>query len=114
GLDNNDVWAAADLVTLTDAATVAVDFSAGFNFSLTLGGNRTLGNPSNVKNGQSGAIVINQDGTGSRTLAYGNNWEFVGGAAPTLTTTANAKDILFYWAQSSTSIIGTGLAKAVV
>src|SRR5262249_555415 len=82
GLEHNDVSAAADFVTLTDAATVAVDFSAGFNFSLTLGGNRTLGNPSNVKNGQSGAIVINQDGTGSRTLAYGNNWEFVGGAAP--------------------------------
>ncbi len=53
---------------LTDASTIAVDMSVGNNFSVTLGGNRTLGNPTNLTAGQSGVIFITQDGTGSRTL----------------------------------------------
>jgi hypothetical protein len=56
--------------------------STGINFSVTLGGNRTLGNPSNTTNGKTGVIYITQDGTGSRTLAYSSNWKFAGGTAP--------------------------------
>ena len=108
----DDTWSAADYVALTDAATVAVDMSAGFNFSLTIGGNRTLGAPSNTKNGQTGAIVITQDGTGSRTLAYHANWKFAGGTDPTLSTAAGAVDVLFYQVISSTSIIAN-LVKAI-
>lgn len=89
---------------LTDAATIAVDMSVGNNFSVTLGGNRTLGNPTNLTAGQSGIIFISQDGTGSRTLAYSSYWKFSGGTAPTLTTTANAVDALVYTVRSSTSI----------
>jgi hypothetical protein len=107
------VWSAAAIVALSDGATIAVDMSAGFNFSVTLGGNRTLGNPTNPKVGQSGAIVVTQDGAGSRTLAYDTNWEFSGGSAPVLSTAIGAKDILFYWVQSSTSIIVTGMLKGV-
>jgi hypothetical protein len=112
-LSTDKVWLAAAIVSLSDGTTIAVDMSAGFNFSLTLGGNRTLGNPSNTKVGQSGAIVVTQDGTGSRTLSYAANWEFAGGSAPVLSTAANAKDVLFYWVQSSTSIIVTGILKGV-
>ncbi len=111
-LSTDQVWAAADYVALTDAATVAVDMSLGFNFSVTLGGNRTLGAPSSTKNGQTGAIVITQDGTGSRTLAYHANWKFAGGTDPTLSTAAGSIDVLFYQVVSSTSIIGN-LVKAV-
>ena len=111
-LSTDQVWAAADYVALTDAATVAVDMSTGFNFSLTIGGNRTLGAPSNTKNGQSGAIVITQDGTGSRTLGYHANWKFAGGTDPTLSTAAGAVDVLFYQVISSTSIVGN-LVKAI-
>lgn len=111
-LDTDGVWASADYVALTDAATVAVDMSAGFNFSLTIGGNRTLGAPSNTKNGQTGAIVITQDGTGSRTLGYHANWKFAGGSDPTLSTPAGSVDILFYQVISSTSIYGS-LVKGV-
>lgn len=107
------VWDAADLVALTDAATVAVDLATGINFSVTLGGNRTLGNPSNTKVGQTGIIQIMQDGTGSRTLAYSSNWEFVAGTAPTLSTAASTKDILVYKVLSSTSIYAE-LRKGVV
>lgn len=89
---------------LTDGVTITPDFSAANNYSVTLGGNRTLANPTNLTAGQSGVIVITQDGTGSRTLAYGSNWKFPGGTAPTLTTTASAVDVLAYFVESSTRI----------
>lgn len=92
------------VVALTDGATITADFAAANNFSVTLGGNRTLGNPTNVVAGQSGVIKITQDATGSRTLAYGSSWDFAGGTAPTLTTTANAVDILVYYVDTSTNI----------
>ena len=91
-------------VALTDGATITADFSAANNFSITLGGNRTLANPSNLAAGQAGTIVVTQDATGSRTLAYGSNWKFPGGTAPTLTTTANAVDAIAYYVESSTRI----------
>jgi hypothetical protein len=92
------------IVTLTDAATVTPDMADGNNFSLTLGGNRTLANPSNLTAGQSGSIFLVQDGTGSRTLAYGSYYDFAGGTAPTLTTTASAVDRIDYVVRSTTSI----------
>lgn len=92
------------VVALTDAATITPDASAGNNFSVTLGGNRTLANPTNLAAGQHGTIVITQDGTGSRTLAYGSYWKFQSGTAPTLTTTAGAVDVLAYYVESSTRI----------
>ena len=97
------------VVSLTDAATVAVDLSLGNNFSLTLAGNRTLGAPTNTTAGQSGVIVVTQDSTGSRTLAYNSIYKFAGGTAPTLTTTASAVDVLAYYVESSTRITVTSL-----
>lgn len=81
-------------VALTDAATIAVDASLGNVYTVTLGGNRTLGQPTNPTDGQSITIFITQDGTGSRTLAYHADWLFPGGTDPTLTTTAAAVDVL--------------------
>jgi hypothetical protein len=95
------------ITALTDGATITADFALANNFSVTLGGNRTLANPSNLTAGQSGCIWITQDGTGSRTLAYGSQWDFTGGTAPTLTTTAAAVDCLVYAVQSSTKITAT-------
>jgi hypothetical protein len=74
------------------------------NFTLTLGGNRTLANPSNLTAGQSGSIFIVQDATGSRTLAYGNQYDFIGGTAPTLSTAANAVDRIDYVVRTTGSI----------
>lgn len=92
------------IVALTDGATITPDFAEGNNFSVTLEGNRTLANPTNLTAGQSGAIVITQDGTGSRTLAYGSYFKFPSGSAPVLTTTASAVDVLVYFVESSTRI----------
>jgi hypothetical protein len=95
------------ITALTDGATITPDFSLANNFSVTLGGGRILANPTNQTAGASGCIWITQDGTGSRTLAYGSNWDFTGGTAPTLTTTAAAVDCLVYSVQSSTKITAT-------
>ena len=93
-----------EITALTDGATIAVDFAASNHFSVTLAGNRTLANPTNIVAGQSGCIFVSQDGTGSRTLAYGSYWDFAAGTAPVLTTTASAVDRVDYIVRTSTSI----------
>ena len=90
--------------TLTDGATITPDFATANNFTVTLAGNRTIANPTNLTAGQSGSIFIVQDGTGSRTAAWGSYWDFAGGTAPTLSTTAAAVDRVDYVVRSSTSI----------
>jgi hypothetical protein len=99
--------AAQNVAALTDAATIAVDMGTANNFSVTLAGNRTLGNPTGLIAGQSGIIYITQDGTGSRTLAYSSFWDFPDGTAPTLTTTAGAVDALVYSVRTTTAIVCT-------
>lgn len=103
-LSTDQTWGAAGETTLTDAANISIDFATGINFLVTLAGNRTLDNPTNVKAGQSGYIRVVQDATGSRTLSFGSNYVFPSGVAPTLSVTANAEDMLFYVAISPTKI----------
>jgi hypothetical protein len=95
---------AVEVATLTDGANISVDLGANQNFTVTLAGNRTLDNPTNKVVGQTGSIFIVQDATGSRILSYGTDYEFSGGTAPTLTTTAAAVDRIDYIVRSSTSI----------
>lgn len=90
--------------TLTDGSTITPDFALANNYSVTLGGNRTLANPTNLTAGQSGSIFISQDGTGSRTLAYGSQYDFAGGTAPTLSTAASAVDRIDYVVRTTGSI----------
>jgi len=96
--------AVAVIGTLTDAATITPDLAADCNFTVTLGGNRTIANPTNITAGQSGSIFIVQDATGGRTASWGSYWDFPGGTAPTLSTAANAVDRVDYIVRSSTSI----------
>jgi len=100
---------AAALVALTDAATIAVDLAAGTNFTVTLAGNRTLGAPSGAKPGMSGTILIKQDATGSRTLAYNTAWKPFG-STPALSTAASAVDLLT-WIVEDTGKVRFTLAK---
>lgn len=93
-----------EITTLTSGATVTPDFNDSNNFTLTLDQNLTIANPSNLVAGQSGSIFLVQDGTGSRTAAWGTYWDFAGGTAPTLTTTASAVDRVDYIVRSATSI----------
>ena len=96
--------AVADIVSLTDAASIAIDFNTGQNFAITLAGNRTLENPTNCVAGQVGSIFIVQDGTGTRTLAYGSSWDFPDGTAPVISTSINSVDRLDYIVHTSTDV----------
>ena len=82
--------------TLTDASTIAWDASANQVTSVTLGGNRTLGASTNQVDGGVYVISIIQDGTGSRTLSFDSNYKFAGGTAPTVTSTASARDVFVF------------------
>ena len=89
----------------SNTGSVTLDFDANQNFVLTLTGNVTLANPSTEKVGQSGFIVFIQDGTGSRTVTLGTDYETAAGAGITLTTTASATDIVPYVVAASNRIL---------
>ena len=93
-----------NVTSLTDAANIAIDMGVGNAFAITLAGNRTLEAPTNVTPGQTGYIYVAQDGTGSRTLAFNSAYIFVSGTAPTMSTGANAIDLLLYNAKTTTAI----------
>ena len=86
------------------AGTHILDLDRNANFELTLSGNITVANPAELTPGTTGSIFFVQDGTGSRTASFGSVWDFIGGTAPTLTTTASAVDRLDYIVRSSTKI----------
>ena len=95
------------VIAQTDGATITVDASTFGSGSMgigtvTLAGNRTL-TWSNGVAGQRILLVITQDGTGSRTLAYtGATCKFSTDlASPTLTTTAAAVDYQLWICVSS-------------
>lgn len=111
-LVTNRVWSASAEVTLTDATTIAVDMSTFINAVVTLTDNRTLGQPSNTKVGQSGCIRIIQDAGGTNTLAYHADWKFAGGVDPVLSTAGNAQDLLFYQVVAE-NVIFASLVKAI-
>lgn len=87
----------AGTVALTDGANIAWDLAAAPVATLTLGGNRTLDNPTNKRAGASFALLVSQDATGTRTLAYGTDYKWADGVAPILTTTASRKDLLTFF-----------------
>lgn len=98
--------AASNIVGLgSTSGTVTLNFTQGNSFSLTLTGNTTLANPTGVTTGQSGVILIQEDGTGGYAVAWGSSWDFASSTAPTLTTTASALNALPYFARSTTSIV---------
>lgn len=84
------------LVTLADAAGIDWNLNTAQVASVTLGGNRTLNNPTNMVAGGTYLALVRQDATGSRTLSYGNAYKWVGGTPPVLSTTANSVDILSF------------------
>ena len=89
----------------SNSGNVTLDFDANQNFVLTLTGNVTLDNPTTEKVGQSGFIVCIQDGTGSRTLTLGTDYESVGGSGITLSTAASATDVIPYVVAASNRVL---------
>lgn len=102
-----NTWTAAQRAeekTLTYGATVTPDLSLGNNFVLTLTGNATIANPSNLPSSgdtQSGQIIVIQDSTGGRTLSWGSNWYFTGGVNVQPASAANAISVYSYHARGT-------------
>tara|TARA_R100001509_G_scaffold165689_1_gene148918 strand:+ start:2485 stop:4254 length:1770 start_codon:yes stop_codon:yes gene_type:complete len=91
-----------DMTTLTDGANISWDLSQNQVATVTLAGNRTLDAPSNQVAGATYILIVKQDGTGSRTLnTSASSYKFPGGTEPTLSTGANAVDILTFVSDGS-------------
>lgn len=84
------------LTSLVDGASISWDLSANQVSQVTLGGNRTLANPTNQAAGGTYILTVIQDSSGSRTLAYGANYKWPGGVAPVLSAGSGAVDILTF------------------
>ena len=88
----------------SQTGSVTLDFDTYQHFVLTATGNVTLANPTTESVGQSGIIVFIQDGTGSRTLSLGTDYETAGGAGLTISTAASAVDVIPYFVKAASSI----------
>ena len=92
------------ITALTSASSVTIDFSLSNHFSCTMGHNITFANPTTESVGQSGTIVLTQDGTGSRTASWGSQFLWAEGTAPTLSTAAAAVDRIDYFVAAADKI----------
>lgn len=93
--------------TTTFGATTTFDFSTFINTNVTLTANITTQTLSNVIAGKAGTITFTQDATGSRTTVWNSIFKFPSGATPTLTTAANAVDVLSYSCRSATFCVAS-------
>jgi hypothetical protein len=84
---------------------IALNFSSGNNFQITLTGNTTLQTPTNIASGQAGVVTIIQ-GTASNTMAFSTGWLYPGGSGstPTITATSGAVDLLVYYTKDASSV----------
>lgn len=88
---------APSVVNLTDAATIAVDASAGNDFRVTIAGNRTMGTPASPSNGQQVIFQVTQGSGGNFTLAWSSGYEFSASLPPpALSAAAGQLDILAF------------------
>jgi hypothetical protein len=87
--------------------TFTPSFSSNNFFSVTLANNETLANATTDSStlGQSGAIFVIQASAGSKTLSFGLAYKFSGNTPPTITTTANAVDMIVYTVRKANSYI---------
>lgn len=82
-------------VTLTETATIATDASLGNHFRVTLTASRTLGNPTNLTDGQRLTWEVIQDATGGWLLTFDTLFAFgaeISGV--TLSTAASKRDFI--------------------
>lgn len=81
--------------TLTDGTIINWDTSQGVVAQVTLGGNRTIAAPTNMKV-STYILHIYQDSTGGRTLSWDSVFKWPAGEKPILTANANAHDVVTF------------------
>lgn len=91
-------------VDTTNSGNITLDFDTYQNFVLTMTGAVVLVNPTTEAVGQTGFIILIQDGSGSRGLSTGNQF-FAPGGAITISTAASAIDVVPYMVQDTDKIL---------
>lgn len=98
-----EVWNAVADVALTDAATIAVNLNNGFNFTVSIAGNRTLGAPTNATPGQCGVIIVTASGA-DRTLAKAAAWKSDSSITWPITITSGQTAIISYRVRDASTV----------
>jgi hypothetical protein len=96
------------------SGSLSWSLTSGANASVTLNQNVTTFTLSNFTTGDSGVLVVKQDGTGGRTMVLPANSQVVGGGTYTPTSAANSIDVLgvyfdgtyYYWTIGLASVTG--------
>lgn len=96
--------------SVTPSGSTAIDFALGGTVQMTLGASNSIASLSHIIDGGIYRFVLLQDGTGSRTLTWGSSFKFVGGAAPTLTTTATTGRDTVTFISNGTTLYEVGRA----
>jgi hypothetical protein len=79
---------------LADAATITVDAAAANKFDVTLGGNRTIANPTNPIDGRVIIFRLRQDANGSRLVNWGSDYRFRGDLAAANVTLSTSPTVV--------------------
>jgi len=97
----------ASNTTLSNAgANISWNVDLAHVATVTLNGNKTLDNPTNMEDGQTYLLIVKQDGTGGYTLSYGTAYKWPeGGIIPVISTVANNVDIISF-VSDGTSMFG--------
>ena len=113
-LDVDQVWTGAQRATVTaltsSSNSVAITLGASNDYSHTFTENTTLANPGDTAvAGQSGSLFLTQAAGANYTLAFGSEYDFAAGTAPTVTATNAARDRLDYVVRADGKIEITAL-----
>lgn len=111
GADDREHWyQPRSSVSLSDGATINIDWEDGNAQYVTLGGNRTL-EFDNPKEGGAYILILTQDGAGSRTVTFPGSVKFPSnGTAPTLSSGSGDVDALgFVYVNSTWYGVGEAL-----
>jgi hypothetical protein len=114
-LDILQSWTKPQLMTpgvLTYAASIAWDFSLYAAAEMTLTGDATLANPTNIQASKRGqySLLVKQDGTGGWNLAFGSAYvpTATGGNLPSIATEPNAITLLVFETDGTLVYCGGG------
>ena len=88
---------------LSDGANISVDFSSGYDGTVTVAGNRTIDAPTNLVAGSSGVFTITCDGT-ARTLTWASAYRLNGATSPS-TALAVSSINKVYWHSADGSVV---------
>lgn len=101
----SEVWSAAGFVTITDSATLTFDMSTWLSLiQTTLAGNRTVGDPTNVKPGQHFMWKLTATGS-TRTFTLHADFKVATGIEPFPLSITTSETVYVYGFAESTNVI---------